>query len=245
MNQSYVSTLLISGGATYFFTETFGVGLDAAFGFNSDKEERTCIESFYLDPNNDLLAGAPPCGPRGFIDEVTNPTDEGFPRYGPAYVPIREINQVFSINAIWSPIYGKQLLLMRATSYFDLFIEGGLGFVVSTFYPEQPILKNTNEARAPYTPTDVEGLSAEEIAQIKAENNKIGATADQVFAYGVDGRPDPISGQHVALNLGIGQKFHFGGRFHLKVAIRSMTLLGTEQGIESLFAIYGGAGLRF
>ena len=91
----------------------------------------------------------------------------------------------------------------------------------------------------------MEGLTPEEIAKIKADNDKIGATADEDFAYGVAGRPDPISGQHVALNLGIGQKFHFGGRFHIKVALRSTTLLGTEQGIESLFALYGGAGIRF
>ncbi|RZA16534.1 MAG: hypothetical protein EOP10_24400, partial [Proteobacteria bacterium] len=50
MNQSYVNTLLLGGGATYFTSENFGFGISASVGSNSDKAERTCIESFFYDP---------------------------------------------------------------------------------------------------------------------------------------------------------------------------------------------------
>jgi hypothetical protein len=33
--------------------------------------------------------------------------------------------------------------------------------------------------------------------------------------------------------------------FHVKIYVRNMTLLATDQGFENLFALYGGIGFRF
>ena len=53
-------------------------------------------------------------------------------------------------NYVWNPVYGKQLLFLSATSYFDLFFELGGGVMMSDFYPERNVLNNGNEPRAPY-----------------------------------------------------------------------------------------------
>ena len=111
---------------------------------NSDKGERTCIENFYLDPKN---AVPEPCGPPEIIE---SPDAENFPRYGPAYVPIREINYIITGNYVWNPVYGKQLLFLSSTSHFDLFFEFGGGFMMSNFLSERNVLNNGNEPRAPY-----------------------------------------------------------------------------------------------
>lgn len=240
MNQSYVNTFLISGGVNYFFNETMGIGLDVAFGANSDKDERYCIERFYYDPNNEVGLA---CGEPDNLLSVSEPIDPGFPRYGPAYVPIRELDTVFSVNMIWAPVYGKQLLLMRATSYFDLYFEAGMGLALSTFYQKRDVLANDNVPRDVYTDPTVG--SDEARRQANERNAGIGALPSQVDSWGDLGRPPSRSEQHVMLNLGVGQKFHFAGRFHLKVNVRNMTLLGTDKAFESLFALSGGAGMRF
>ena len=45
-------------------------------------------------------------------------------------------------------------------------------------------------------------------------------------------------------NIGIGQKFHFSKRFHLKFYVRDQILLGTDQGFDNLLSIMGGLGFR-
>lgn len=238
MNQSYVNTILAGGSATYYLTENLGFSANFAVGINSDKGERTCIESFYYDPSNEVGTA---CGPVGLL-KGADANNDGFPRYGPAYVPIREVNQVLMANIVWSPIYGKQLLFLSGTSYFDLFFELGLGFAASNFYPKQAVLKNGNAPRGEYIDPNNPQNDKDEA---NARNAKIGALPDQTKFYGIDGRPTPQTGNNPILNLGLGQKFHFGRLFHIKVFVRNMTLLGTDKGFENLLAIYGGAGLRF
>lgn len=236
MNQSYVNTILVGGSATYYLTENLGFSANFNVGVNSDKGERTCIENFYYDPSNEVGTA---CGPVGLL-KGADANNDGFPRYGPAYVPIREVNQVLMANIVWSPVYGKQLLFLSGTSYFDLFFELGLGFASSNYYPKQDRLKNGNAPRGEYIdPTKNDPDEA------NASNAKIGALPDQPQYYGIDGRPVPQAGSNPLLNVGIGQKFHFGRLFHFKVYVRNMTLLGTDKGFENLLAIYGGAGLRF
>ncbi len=235
MNQSYVNTLLLGGSATYFVSENLGFSLSGAVGNNSDKAERTCIESFYYDPSNEVGVA---CGEAGLL-QGADANNDGFPRYGPAYVPIREIQQVLIANVVWAPVYGKQLFLKSATSYFDLFVELGLGFASSKFYPKREVLENGNVPRGTYIDPTNDPVAA------AAANSKIGATADQTDSYGVGGRPKAKSEGNVLLNLGIGQKFHFGKLFFVKVYIRNMTLLGTDQGFENLLGLHGAVGVRF
>lgn len=226
LNQSYVNTILLGAGVNYFFSEEWGLGVDFAVGSNSDKDERGCIENFYNDPNDEV---ASPCGSANALGGTKA-------NFGPAYVPIREIQNVISANLIWNPVYGKQLILLSATSYFDLFLEGGASLVSSRFYPKQETLRNGNKSRGEFDPNG---------DQLPPPRGPIGADVNDAGSYGVSGRPDPQSQNNVALNLGVGQKFHFGKSFHIKMYLRNMTILGTETGFDNLFALMVGAGLRF
>ncbi|MFW7382049.1 MAG: outer membrane beta-barrel domain-containing protein [Oligoflexus sp.] len=240
MNQSYVNTILISGGGNYYLSETLGIGVDVSIASNSDKDERFCIEHFYYDPSDEVGLA---CGDASNL--VNRDLDgDGFPRFGPAYVPIREVNSIYTINMIWTPVYGKQLLMLSATSYFDLYFEGGLGIVQSTYYGKRDFLRNGNVPRDIYTEVDD---TADEVARQEAarKNAGIGATVDDFDSWGTPGRPDARNENHVMLNIGVGQKFHFARRFHLKIYVRNMTILGTAAGYDRLFAIYGGGGVRF
>lgn len=236
MNQSYVNTLLVGGGATYFTSENFGFGISASIGNNSDKAERTCIESFYYDPSNEVGVS---CGEAPLL-EGADQNNDGFPRYGPAYVPIREMQQIIIANVVWAPVYGKQLFMKSATSYFDLFVELGLGFATSKYYAKRELLANGKVPRGTYIDPATNDPEA------AAENNsKIGALPSETDSYGIPGRPVAQNKGNPLLNLGVGQKFHFGKLFHMKIYIRNMTLVGTDQGFENLLALYGGVGIRF
>ncbi|MCX6129041.1 MAG: hypothetical protein NTX25_08255 [Proteobacteria bacterium] len=238
MNQSYVNTLLLGVDGTYFLSETLGFALVYNQGVNQDKSERTCIEQFYYDPSNEVGLA---CGDAGNLTGADKDQDN-FPRFGPAYVPIRELQQMLIANAVWTPVYGKQLIYFGTTSYFDLFVELGVGIANSKFYPKQEILKNGKKPRGIYTdPKDPNN----DPAIATANNDKIGALPANPEFYGVEGRPTAKDEANPVINLGLGQKFHFGKLFHFKVYIRNFTLLGTDQGFENLFALYGGVGVRF
>ncbi|MBF0440414.1 MAG: hypothetical protein HQK54_00770 [Oligoflexales bacterium] len=224
LNQSYINTMLIDIGFNYFFSEGWGFGLDIGLGQNSDKPERACIENFYNDPNSELSV---PCG------GVENLEGKSRALYGPAYVPIREIQNIVLANAVWNPVYGKALVLLSATAYFDLFLEFGAGIASSKFYPKEEILKNGRKAR---------GTFNEDGSQ---PTQKLGADKDQTFAYGTDGRPDPQSNTNILANIAIGQKFHFGKMFHIKAFVRNMTLLGTQDSFQNLTVLFAGFGMRF
>ena len=175
LNQSYMQSFLAGGNIVYFWKEGSGFSVDFQLALNSDKAERTCIESFYLDPKNAIPEV---CGPPELIEDTDG---EKFPRYGPAYVPIREMKYLISGNYVWNPVYGKQLLFLSATSYFDLFFELGGGVMMSDFYPERNVLNNGNEPRAPYYTDEPE------------RNVNVGALVDDVDSYGIFGRPLPVT----------------------------------------------------
>ncbi len=235
MNQSYVNTLLFGAGATYFTSENFGFGISASVGSNSDKAERTCIESFFYDPSNEVGVS---CGEPGLI-QGADANNDGFPRYGPAFVPIREMQQILIANVVWAPVYGKQLFMKSSTSYFDLFVELGVGYATSKYYAKRDKLANGNAPRGTYTDPANDPQEANE------KNATIGALPTQTDSFGKGGRPIAEDKGNPLLNLGIGQKFHFGKLFHVKIYIRNMTLVGTDQGFENLLALYGGVGIRF
>lgn len=227
LNQSYMQSFLVGGSIAYFWSETAGLNVDFQMSLNSDKAERTCIENFFWDPfkTAPTVCGTPE--DMGQIDE------ENFPRYGPAYVPIREINYIFTGNYIWNPVYGKQLLFLSSTSHFDIFFEVGGGVMMSNFYPEQSILNNGNEYKGPYYQDE------------KDRNVDVGALPDEVDSYGILGRPLPIAETSPMLNLGVGQKIHFTKNIHIMATLRNMTLFMTSQGFENYFSISGSLGVRF
>ena len=223
-------------------SESWGVGVDVTIGLNQDKGERTCIENFFYDPEDSV---GPACsavdGDSSLLDGAD---DDGntFPRFGPAYVPIREINNIIMANLIWTPVYGKQLVFLNNTSYFDLYVELGGGIALSKFYEKRDVLANGNVPRGLFTPDDTGDPDVDSAAQ--TANNNIGATISETNSYGINGRPDALDQTNLLFNFGVGQKFHFGGAFHLKIYIRNQVLLGTSQGFDNLLSIMGGAGFR-
>lgn len=228
LNQSFITTYLLHVGATYYTSEEIGYNLEFSYGYNKNASERECLENFYNDPNDNVSAE---CGNGGDL-----PDDGKEANYGPAYMPIREINYVLAGNLVWNPVYGKQLLALRATSYFDVFITMGGGVVMSTYYPESTKLRNGKNSRADYI----------EDANNPANNSLDGgASKSETDQYGEAGRPDSQSVTSPFINLGIGQKYHFWKRYSIKFEFRNMTLLGTPGGFENLFAIWTGLGIRF
>lgn len=223
LNQSYVNTVLFGLDISYFYNERFGISFDYLSGNNSDKAERTCIENFYIDPENEIAAA---CGTGGGNDQDV--IDSNVARFGPAYVPIREIQYIAMLNSVWAPVYGKQLVFLSFTSYFDIYFETGLGLAGSKFYPKREILNNGNRSRAPAGEED----NPDTIGTRRASD------------YGIAGRPNPETKNNVLVNLGFGQKFHFLDSWHMKLFLRNMTLLGTESGFENFFTLNIGLGYR-
>lgn len=233
MNQSYVNTYLIQGGAQYFPNETWGIGAEIMIGINSDKSERECIETFYMDPYSRI---GPECGSQGDPGSDLDPSLGG--KYGPAYVNIREIKYIAAANYIWTPIYGKQLFMLSATSYFDFFVIIGGGIVGSDFYAQRDTLNNNKAPRG-------EAVNKGTATNPEFDISNYGADPSETDSYGVAGRPAPEAQTNLLLNLGIGQKYHFAKRFYFKAELRNFTLLGTPSGFDNLFALWGGIGVRF
>ena len=225
LNQSYVNTFLVGAGVNYYFSEMWGFGVEGAIALNQDKDARDCIENFYNDFKFNIDDEC------GSSDNLSAPAN-----FGPAYVPIRETKYILGANAIWSPIYGKQLLFLSATSYFDLFFIFGGGLVISDYYAQQTDLKNGKTSRNKYYDPD----------QPPAGNNsKPGAEVNEKYAYGIDGRPAPTTESSPMINFGIGQKYHFMKRFHIKAELRNYTLIATQTGFDNFFTLSGGLGVRF
>jgi outer membrane beta-barrel protein len=235
MNQAYIDTYLLHGSINYYFSELWGFGIEGMYGINSDKGERTCIENFY---NNPKRTPGPSCPD----DTQNTPPAEG--NFGPAYVPIREINAIINVNGIYNPVYGKQLLLLSSVAHFDMFVTIGAGIAMSDYYPKSQTTRADGDGRGRPT-RDAGSASKPGENPAAGENPTIGCTPTNGRCYGEDGRPDPIQETTPLINLGVGQKIHFSKMFNIKFELRNMTLFGGEAGFENLFAVWGGAALRF
>jgi outer membrane beta-barrel protein len=234
LNQSYVTTLLIHGGINYYFSEVWGFGVEGVFASNKDKDERACIESFYNNPDKE---GGAECDPALEGKDISGSSRRN---YGPAYVPIRELKYMLAANAVWNPVYGKQIVLLSATAYFDVFVTMGAGMAFSDYYPKATELRNGHPSR---------GTFPEKGSPEDTDANKPGAKLDARdeqgnLLYGPEGRPDVQSQSTFFVNFGVGQKYHFAKRFSFKVELRNYTLLGTESGFENFFTLWGGLGIR-
>jgi outer membrane beta-barrel protein len=231
LNQSFVDTYLGHASLNYYFSEVWGIGLEGAVGMNSDKSERECVESFYNNPQQ--LAGAP-CPNEGVVELPTGGN------IGPAYVRIRQIDTIILGNAIWSPVYGKQLFFLSGLLHFDLFFNFGGGVVMSTIYPKSTTTRGDGGGAGRPTRTPADPAA---VGQTAAELG-IGCALEEEFCYGIDGRPDATSETHPVINLGIGQKLLFNKTLGLKLELRDLLIIDSENGFENLFAIWGGLTLR-
>lgn len=237
LNQSYVNSALLQGAVSYFVSESWGVGVEGVGVFNSDKDERFCIEHFYNDPDNRVAAACPEPDQDIYtplLDQNNQPVKGA--SFGPTYVAIRELEFMAFASLIWNPIYGKQLAFLSFTSYFDIFTTIGIGVAKSTFYPESLNMRNGRPARGP-VPADVQGCPAS--PGICAQD------PDVLSQIGEEGRPDPEEHFSQVLTVGIGQKFHFWQNFHLKAELRNFTLFDLDQGVELYYALWAGVGFRF
>ena len=230
MNQSYISTFVTGGGVSYFWSEAWGINFDFLYALNVNKDERTCLESF-INNFTYSVTGAEctsqnPDAQTPVDGKTKNAKGKRNANYGPAYVPIRQLNYVITANATWNPIYGKQLSFLSFTNYFDLFVNFGGGLAFSQYYPLATTLANGKPSRGSQSPDS-------------------GAETSETSSYGDAGRPAPDNQTNVVLNLSLGQKFHFANRFSLKAEIKNFTLLGTPQGFDNFFALVGGIGVRF
>ena len=97
LNQSYIDTFVFHGNFTYYTSEKWGFGFEGLFAVNSDKVERYCIENFYNDPKNEVSDACPLPGndPQAPL-ETSGGGFAARANFGPAYVPVREINSIFA-----------------------------------------------------------------------------------------------------------------------------------------------------
>lgn len=230
LNQSYIQSFVVHAAGTYFMSEVWGVGVDFVYSINMDKNERKCVETFYNNPNDVAM---PVCQSEGGPEDprsLDDPNAKVWANYGPGYVPIREMKYMIAANVIWTPVYGKQLLLLSATSYFDLFFSFGGGVAMSDYYPQQEILHNGKMSRGRFDTVD--------------RANNPGAEASETDSYGVAGRPPFESKVSPMVCASIGQRYHFGKKFTLKAELKNYMLVATEQGFETFFTLWGGVGIR-
>jgi outer membrane beta-barrel protein len=233
LNSSFVQTELASVGLTYFWSENWGFNVTGDYAITQDKPERTCIENFYNDPNY-ALTGLQ-CGDASNLSQ----DPAGDANMGPAYMPIRQLQYMAEVNFVWNPIYGKQIVLLSATNYFDFYIDLGGGLAMSQFYPKQTNFPDTGlPQRGQFC---VKADAAANRCNTAAQNP---GTTDP-NKYGIPGRPAPQSESNVMIHLAIGQRFHFFKRFEVLGSLENYTLVGTEAGFDNFLAIKGGLGMRF
>lgn len=234
LNSSYQQTVLAGGGLTYFFSEIWGFKLEGMTAINSDKPERSCVETFYNDPN---FAVGEECDgvEKGAANWKKDPAGDA--NYGPAYVPIRQLGLIITGDVVWNPIYGKQIVLLSATNYFDFFIGMGGGIAMSSFSPKTPAFENGTPTRGTFC------VKADAQAG-KCQGGKNPGTIDEALT-GLEGRPEPVSQTNVLIHTSIGQRYHFFKRFLVEASLEDYLLVGTDSGIDNYLTIKGGFGVRF
>lgn len=233
LNTSYTQTFILTGGASYFWSEEWGFSAEGMLAMNSDKGERYCIERFYNRTEADKMPTTLECPAPG--EEPATFTDANKPNnYGPAYVPIRELKYILTGNAVWNPLYGKQIILLSATNYFDFFVKIGGGLAMSDFYelrttladnPNKPSRVTSKNKYNPDAPADQNPGTLNQ--------NNIGEA----------GRPEPLAQTSPLLHLAVGERFHFLKRFVITGSLDNYTLFG--EGLENFFTLSGGIGVRF
>jgi outer membrane beta-barrel protein len=160
-------------------------------------------------------------------EEVKKNKNYGPYRRKPAYVPIRQVNQMFNVNYQWTPVYGKALYFLSFVGYLDFFTNIGLGLTMSNYYP----------------------IREETASGLKIGGENGGQGTDKVGEFGIDGRPVAESQTSPTINLGIGNRFFFLKNFLVSVEVRNFTVIGGDAkggtDIMNFFAVWGGLGVMF
>lgn len=248
INQSYIDTFLLHGSLGYNFSEIWGITLDGLFAVtNQDKKERACLESFYNVVSSKKESVSAPCASESNKpqEDTARTSGGGKPlvNIGPAYVPITEINHVLTLNAVWTPIYGKQIFsFLPRTSHVDIFLVMGGGIANTQSYKEKTRLKGDTCARAKCDSELGEGRIDTDDTEIP---EGIGVSYAESNLYGENGRPVPIDETKPLITIGVGQKYYFAHRMFIRAEFRNYTLVGTDDGYYSFFALWGGLGVKF
>jgi hypothetical protein len=227
LNQAFVDTTLIRVSASYYLTESWGLAFSAIKAQNKDKEERLCIESFYNDPDKEL---SNVCASQDNTSDIESAKKANM---GPAYMPIREIEDIFLLESVFSPNYGKQIFFLGVVSHFDFQIKLGAGLARSTYYEQRNTIKGDPSKPA-------RGAFSDE----KPDTNP-GVSHEETYKYGTAGRPDPIYQTNAVLAPALVQKFYVADRFSWNAELGSLFILGTPGGFEYLLTISTGVSVRF
>lgn len=248
LNQAYITSAGVGGTITYFWKESWGLGIEGGIFINSDKSERVCIETFYNDTSTDDVSGATGKVCAGQYEDVESIATEDLnagnqavrdrpdgssetANMGPAYVPIRTKKFYAGLNFTWSPIYGKQLMLLSNTNYFDVFFTFAGGAMFSDFHAS----KQESEPGKVYRQT----------RESTGSTTTAGVSPSQSELYGIDGRPDALPEINGYIHLGVGVKYHFLKVMHLQIALKNYTLVGTQEtGIDNFVTMWAGLGFR-
>jgi hypothetical protein len=230
LNPTFVETSLARLSVRYHWSETWGIGLDAAVARTRDRKERRCVETFYNDPLRE--AGAP-CAAE---DDADAPSASDGVNLGPAYVPIRELRGMVALYGDYTLGYGKQILLLGGTSHFDLRLRFGGGAVVSDFYAERETVRGQ-----PDRPSrgDPQGEGGAPKAGVDA-----GERDGDGLLYGEEGRPEPRRETTPALYLGLAEELHFARRFFLSAELAAYAMTSAERGFEPFLVAELGLGVR-
>lgn len=241
LNQAFIDSTVLHGNALYHISETWGFGIDVLYASNQDKPERYCVEHFYNDPKNLIPVSCTNEGedPAKYLYDSKGKAVQGA-NFGPAYMPIREINSVLLGTAVWSPFYGKQLAFFSQTLYFDLYLTFGAGVMMSNFYPESPYLRDGKLSRGLVTaPLPSTGCaSGANYPGICPKDANLSAN------IGAGGRPAVQSETLPVGSFGIGQKFHFKERFNFHIELRDYSFQSPATGFTNIFTLWGGIGIR-
>jgi outer membrane beta-barrel protein len=229
LNQSFLRTNLGVANATYHFSEWHAISFEGAFGFSKDAPERECIENFYWNPQEAQNNGATDsCD----VNNETDPNQDPNPqkdnlspfRRKPAYMPIRQIDNLFGLSHQWTPVYGKALYFLSTVGYLDFYTIVGLGAAMSTYWPLKNTLTNGQNI------LDAKGTS-------------------DANEYGRAGRPPEEKQTSPTFSLGIGNRFYFAKHFIVNMELKNYTVFGSngKGGSDwmNFVSLWGGLGAIF
>ena len=238
-NQSYINSIMLQGAISQYRNEEWGLSLDVAKFINEDKYERYCLERFYNDFLFKLDQFCPEVG-QDPVEPITqgSSTVSGT-NFGPAYVPIVELESIAMLSGVWTPTYGKVLIASNILVYLDFFLSFNAGVAKYKYYPLMTTLKNGKKSRQSsieYEENNVPACTQIDVGICPEENYE--------DFIGENGRPEAESKTSPIVSLGIGQKFHFGKYFNLKVEFRTYNILSLDQGVGTYVSGMVGLGVR-
>lgn len=233
LNPAFVETTLVQVSGRYFFSEVWGVGVSLGMAQTKDRHERACVESFYNDPDHELDAV---CSSDDKSDQLATATSANL---GPAYAPIRELRQMFTVYGDYTLAYGKQILLLGATSHFDLRLRFGAGVSMADVYDERTTVRGHPERSTRGT------MPAEGSGAIPPGVGADERDADGHLLYGIEGRDAPRRESTPHIYLGVAEELLLFRRFYVEGELATYALFGTKEGLKAFLLARLGMGVRF